>query len=60
MKAFICVLLLVLFAFSTAKHEEFMRLIEINGKRIWVHKDSIERLANKEGELINFAGNLFL
>jgi len=45
--------LLFVFAF-TVQHEEFMRLIEINGKRIWVHKDSIDKLANRPGELINF------
>jgi len=46
--------LLFVFAFTTPSHE-FMRLIEINNKRIWVHKDSIDKLANRPGELINFA-----
>jgi leucyl aminopeptidase len=47
-------ILIVLFVIVATKHEDFMRLIEINNKRIWVHKDSIEKLAAKAGELINF------
>ncbi len=53
MKKVVCLLLALLFVFSFA-HEEWMRLIEIDGKRIWVPKETIDILANKE---VNFAGN---
>jgi len=31
-----------------------VRLIEVNGKRFWVHKDNLDRYQPKAGELINF------
>jgi hypothetical protein len=55
MNKFIVLSLLIIFAFASFKHEEWMRLIEVDGKRIWVHKDGIDALASRPGQLINFA-----